>query len=440
MRGMILMGFSIFLLILVGCSSETTIVVDPEKEDPNQDNPPNILLVIADDMGLDATPGYAIGDQKPNMPYLTSMIESGLRFTNMWSAPLCTPTRSTILTGKYGFRTNVLQVGDELSISEMSIHRYLSESNLSYEQALIGKWHLSNDPNHPNNIGIDYYAGSLGGGLRSYSNWSLTINGETTTSRNYNTTALTDLAIDWVSDQTEPWFLWLAYNAPHTPFHLPPSNLHFQGDLPSDEASIDQNPLPYYLAMIEAMDTEMGRLLESLPADVRENTVVIFIGDNGTPNQVAQEYRSNRVKGTLYQGGINVPMIVSGKGVTRSNETEDALLNTTDLFATIAEIAGSADSEIHDSRSFKSLLSSTGSMEREYVFSQIGTGQSSVEETIRDNQYKYIVFDNGTEALYDLLGNSLENPNLLNTNRAPITTADSIRRIQLINKIIEIKG
>lgn len=98
----------------------------------------------------------------------------------------------------------------------------------------------------------------------------------------------------------------------------------------------------------------------------RDNTIIIFLGDNGTPNQVIQEY--SRGKGTIYQGGINVPLIISGKGVTRANQTEDALINTTDLFATISNIAGINISEINDSKSFKDLLTMKVTLTREIIF------------------------------------------------------------------------
>lgn len=106
-----------------------------------------------------------------------------------------------------------------------------------------------------------------------------------------------------------------------TPFHLAPINLHSQGNLLTDQASIDANPLPYYLSALQALDSEMGRFLNSLSVEESANIIIIFIGDNGAPNKVAQSpYTRQTVKGTLYQGGINVPMVVSGKGVNRMND------------------------------------------------------------------------------------------------------------------------
>ena len=230
----------------------------------------------------------------------------------------------------------------------------------------------------------------------------------------YVTTELTDQALDWISGQTQPWFVWLAYNAPHSPFHLPPAALHTQ-NLSGDPADIAANERAYYLAAIEAMDTEIGRLLQTLPADQRNNTVIIFVGDNGTPNQIRdQAVFPNGAKGSLTEGGVKVPMIVSGAGVTRQGERESSLINNTDFYATIADLAGSPTTEIHDSQSFKGLLSSSTGADREYVYSEVSTGNTT-GWTIRNDQYKLTVMANGAETLHDLASDPMENTNLLNS-------------------------
>ncbi|KAB1160039.1 sulfatase-like hydrolase/transferase [Tenacibaculum aiptasiae] len=433
--------FAVVSFFIISCSSSDSIVNENPDENPTQnESAPNILFVIADDMGLDATPGYSIGNQKPTMPNLQNLINSGVRFNNAWSNPTCSPTRASIITGKYGIRNGVLKVDDPLSTTEVALQDYIkSNASNSYSSAVIGKWHLSKNANHPNNMGIDYYAGPLSGGLQSYTNWNLTINGQTQTSTEYATTKVTDLAINWVKDQTKPWFLWLAYNAPHTPFHLPPNDLHSQGALPSDQASIDANPLPYYLAMIEAMDSEYGRLLSSMSQEVRDNTIIIFIGDNGTPNQVLQGYKKG--KGTLFQGGINIPMIIGGKGVTRFNQTEDALINLTDLFATIADIAGVSVSSIHDSRSFKSLLTqNTNDNSRDYTFIEDGNDDGTVDYTIRNATHKYILYNDGSEALFNLASDPLESTNFMNANQLPLSAANSAIKNELSAKLTEIRN
>ena len=167
------------LLFLFSCGKDDVIVSENVTEDDSvSQTKPNILLIIADDMGLDASPGYSLGSVKPNMPNLQSMINYGVLFNNVWSNPVCSPTRSSILTGKYGFRTGVLKANDELSTTETSLQKYLDNNNSGYNHAVIGKWHLSTSTNHPTDMGINYYAGLLNGGVQSYSNWNLTENGK----------------------------------------------------------------------------------------------------------------------------------------------------------------------------------------------------------------------------------------------------------------------
>jgi len=431
------------LILLVAFFCALGCSVENEMAGSNSDNKasgPNILLVIADDMGLDATPGYSIGETKPSMPNLMSLMGSGIRFNNVWANPVCSPTRATILTGKYGFRTGVLWPGDALSSSETSIHRLLKEASPEYSHAIIGKWHLSDIVSQPTDMGADYFAGILSG-VRSYYSWNLIQNGQTTKSSSYITSKLTDLAIEWTAAQTQPWFLWLAYNAPHAPFHLPPSELHNQGALPNDSSSINANPLPYYMAMIEALDSEMGRLLNSFSKEILDNTLIIFIGDNGSPNEVVQTYNSKRAKGSIYQGGINVPMVVSGKNVTRAGDSEDALINGSDLFATILDVAGAGISEKNDSKSFKGLFSASNSSTRKYVYSEKYNAKTLGQDyTIRNKTHKYLFFNDGSEALYSLSKNPLENPNLLSPGQLPLGPSNSAAKDELILELNKIRN
>lgn len=424
------------IVFLTNCSSpnldeDTDVVTNPTNSKPN------ILLVIADDMGLDATPNFYEGSIKPNMPILQGLMNTGVTFKNVWSYPVCTPTRASILTGKYGIKTGVLEVGNNINTTETSVQKYMDiNTSNAYASAIIGKWHLSNSASDPITMGVDYYAGLLTGGVQDYYNWRFTENGLKTTSTEYTTTKFTDLAIDWVDKQTKPWFLWLAYNAPHTPFHLAPTNLHSQGSLPTDASSISNNPTPYYMSAIEAMDSELGRFINSMTTEEKANTIIIFIGDNGTPNQVAQSpYSRTKAKGSMYQGGVNVPMVVAGVGVTRTNVQEDALVHTTDLFSTISTIAGITTSSIENSTSFYPLLSNENATSREYVYTEIsdnGTGYA-----IRNASYKYIKNINGTEELYNLTVDAYENVNLIGST---LTTEASNAKAALITEAIRIRS
>jgi len=378
--------------------------------------PPNILFIIADDLGTDASNQYDSGAETPVTPTLDILANEGLIFDNFWVSPTCSPTRAALLTGKYGFRTDVLFPEESfLEISEEVIQEYIrANASVDYAQAVIGKWHLGgNDADHPLNTGVEYFSGVLRGSVEDYFNWTLSTNGQSTPQTDYNTTVLTNEAIRWVSEQNKPWFLWLAYNAPHSPFHLPPIDLHTQ-DLSGTEEDIDNNPRDYYFAMIEAMDTEIGRLLDAIPQTQRDNTIIFFIGDNGTPREVAQVPFINRAKTTLYQGGIRVPMLVSGKGVTRIGEREDALINHTDFYATIAALTGITISQVNDSVSFVDLLSDENTGARDFLYTDHEPGlDEDPEWAIRNQQYKLINFNDGSQSLYDLLIDEFEQTNLI---------------------------
>lgn len=397
-------------LLILSCDKQEANEIAIIEEMP----PPNILLVIADDMGKDATPNYSEGQEKPQMPTLEILANSGITFDNLWAYPVCSPTRASIITGKLGYHTGVLEVEQDISLSEESLHDFVkSQSNGAYDTALIGKWHLSNNITDPNSMGIDYFSGIIGGGVSSYTNWKEVTNGSRIDNTTYTTTAFSNRAIDWISERKKPWFLWLAFNAPHAPFHLAPANLHRQGSLPSDDASIAANPLPYYFSSIEALDKELGRVIAAIPNGL-ENTIVIFLGDNGTPSQVIQTpYRLRRAKGSIHQGGINVPMVIAGAGVNRKGVRETALIQSTDLFTTIAQIAGAGITEKHNSKSFYSLLGNANAPTRAYAYAEKSLN-GAVSYAVRNDEYKLIVEDDGTELLYNLSNDAYESTNLMN--------------------------
>ena len=366
---------------------KTTRVKSPAKVKPTvtttvkaKASAPNILFVLADDMGVDASPCYpAFGIAKPKMPNVEHLCHDGVVFDNMTASPVCSPSRAAALTGRYGFRTNVGNVDDELSADETSIHDVVAAAPVPYANALIGKWHLGGaqpDPTQPQRLGVEYFDGFLRAQVQDYSNWPRVTQGQASTSTTYTTTAFTDSAIAWTSKQTKPWFLWLAYNAPHTPFHLPPAALGPDSTLSGTAGDVAQNPQKYYFAALEALDKELGRLLASLPSTTRENTVVMFMGDNGTPSRVVQEpFTIDNSKGTVSEGGVHVPLIVAGAGVTQRATRNASLLNGVDVFPTIAELAHAKVTSPIDGVSFASTFQKEGaSSARTFAYSELFTG------------------------------------------------------------------
>jgi arylsulfatase A-like enzyme len=390
----------------------------------------NILLIIADDYGADSSSLYNstnAGASLPPTPNIASLAQNGVLFRNAYANPICSPTRACLITGRHGFRTGIGDVvmGPEspvLTSRELTLPEvFAANAPLGYQLAQFGKWHLANGPMSPNTIGgWPYFAGILMGGVASYTNWTKTVNGVSTANyTNYATTDLVNEAAAWIQAQAnQPWFAWVAFNAPHNPLHKPPNALcpHYTS-LSGTTADINANPRRYFEAMTEAMDTEIGRLLAAVN---RTNTHIIFLGDNGTLGQVIQPpFSATRAKGTLYEGGVRVPFIVAGPAVANPGRTNDTLLHAVDVFATVLDLAGISNAvtlttNVIDSQSIVPLLTGTSNLTR-YVYAEKFNTNAPVASdgrALRNSQFKLIQFT-GSEELYDLLADPYEHTNLL---------------------------
>lgn len=399
-------------------------------------DPPNILFIVGDDMGVDALKGFDIGEHLPATPNLDALRARGVTFTNVWSSPVCSATRASLLTGKYGVNNGVNSVPGILSTDHKSIFKEIKEqSNGLYRSIVVGKWHLSqNDPNHPIKHGADEYMGVSGAGVADYYHWEKIENGAKDLCTEYVTSYFTNHAISWIKEQTRPWFMWLAHVAPHAPFHVPPAELYTLNGLNRNARK--------YMAMIESLDHELGRLLDSIPDEVLENTIVLFLGDNGTPGRFIEGFPEGRGKNTIYQGGINVPLIISGKGVSRVSEKEDALINVSDFYATISQIVNPEafpSGNVHDSYSFKQLLKASAGNVREFNYMEMGANNNVPYDlyTTRDEQYKLLDLANGHYEFYDLALDRFELNDLLN---GPLTIEQENAKKALLDKMDEIRG
>lgn len=381
---------------------------------------PNILLIIADDMGIDVTPGFGLDGAKPVTPTLDSLRNAGITFTNCWAAPQCTPTRASIISGLYGIKTGVMDPPGPLDPEFTSIFNRAKDANLDYDMSVIGKWHLAGNNNldHPEEHGVDHYAGLFSSGVEDYYEWTKITNGVSSTVTEYTTSHLTDLAIDWVDNQSDPWFLWLAHAAPHSPLQTPPEGLY-------TTEMVDNQTM--FFAMIEAMDYEIGKLIHSLDENEKENTIVIFIGDNGTSNNVGTFFPRGHNKGSIYEGGLRVPLIVSGKGVSREGETDESLIHAADLHMTILDLMSPAfEGGMNNSKSLKPLFTSEVSDFREINYADYEDDGVLVWAS-RTSQYKLIEDENGGQEFYDVISDLEESNNLINN----LTTAQETIKEQL---------
>lgn len=400
----------------------------------------NVLLVVADDVGVDSVACYGLGSDPAPTPTIDALAAAGVRFTNAQACPLCSPTRASLLTGRHGFRTGVgFALGGSangLAASEVTLPETLAPFGI--QTALFGKWHLGNDlgPLTPTADGFGTFTGSLGGAVSNYYSWPKVENGTTSTSTVYATTDVVDEALTFVAQTSQPWFVMLSFNSGHTPLHAPPAGLHTQNLAGLSPAT---SPVPFFKAMVQAMDSELGRFLATIPPAVRANTNIVFLGDNGTSSGVVlPPFNPQRSKGTVYQGGVKVPMIVAGPAVGGAPRTEAGLVHVVDLFATLASLQGvnslaavPAGVPV-DAVNATSLLAAAGQPPvRQYSYSQEFTGSvamavSGDSEMIRDAQYSLLRFvrPNLTvrEELYDLAADPFETTDLL-LAPTPTTTA-----------------
>jgi arylsulfatase A-like enzyme len=386
----------------------------------------NILLIIADDYGADSSSLYnttANGASLPPTPTIDSLARRAVVFRNAWACPECSPSRAAMLTGRYPFRTGVgdaLSPGDTpLAATEYTLPKAFSNNAANYHLAHFGKWHLALGPNTPKTVGgWSNYVGCLTGALvSSYSNWTKTSNGTQTAGyTNYATTDLVNDATNWIATRgTNPWFAWIAFNAPHAPFHVPPASLA-PGYATNTGVAANRRQ---FEAMTQAMDTEMARLLSVVDTN---NTHIIFCGDNGTQNNLLQPpYPSGRGKSTLYEGGIKVPFFICGPAVVNPGRTNCTPVHLVDVFSTILELAGinvattlTNTTNAMDSKSLLPILQKQPDAVR-YTFSEFyGTNfPANSGRAIRNSGYKLIHLTNSTELFYNLATDPYENTNLL---------------------------
>lgn len=368
---------------------------------------PNFLFIIADDLGVDALDLYGFSSETANTPTLNALARSGLTFDNFWATPACTTTRGALMSGLHGYESGVDYVPAIMPDDTFTIQQRLKQDDLAqpYSTGVFGKWHLGGrnpELNHPSQFGVDTYAGNLFN-LEDYAAWTLTQNGVQSNESRYHTTAVTDLAMDFIrSSSGSPWFAWVAYSAPHEPFHEPPAYL-VSSTTPVKTAK------EKYQAMIEAMDAEIGRMIAALPEEDKGNTFIVFMGDNGTPRRTRdpQVFDKSHVKGSLYEGGIRVPFIIAGPSVARKGARDSSLVNATDVFATFTSLALGVDSASHvpnSSISFAARI--TGKPEelitssREYNYSEWRTRKTGVSWTVRDQEYKVIHHHDGKVELF----------------------------------------
>jgi arylsulfatase A-like enzyme len=315
----------------------------------------NVLVLVLDDVGVDKIGIYAEHDQPAPTPHIDSLLAGGVLFRNAWGSSVCSSARAALQTGRHARRTGVgglIDAWDPDSVplrgGEVTLPEMLAWSTTdTWTTRHFGKWHLSKwfgdaaGLDGPRNQGYGAASGSVAN-LRdpdyapdnvanSYSHWEKVTDGVPTPTDTYATTDTADAAIAAVTSLPPPWLVVAAFNAAHEPIHVPPARLLTVTAPTAESLDVDQMD-----AMIEALDTEIGRLLASVPPD----TTIFLVGDNGTVDTaIRPPWPIDQGKGTMYESGLRVPFGVAGPLVTAPGESA-ALVQLVDVFPTLAEIAG----------------------------------------------------------------------------------------------------
>ena len=326
---------------------------------------PNILLIITDDQGYGDLGIH--GNPVIQTPILDSLGKNSIQLSNFYVSPVCAPTRSSLMTGRYSLRTGVFDTyngGAIMSDSEITIAEYLKKAG--YKTGIFGKWHLGDTyPFRPHDQGFDISRVHGGGGIgqpgdyyenyikgdSSYFNPILEFNGIKTETKGYCSDVFTDLAIDFIkTHKNVPFFAYVTYNAPHTPLQVPQSYFEKYRDkgitpdlFPGSRSEMDRmndrdiESARRVYAMVENIDDNIGRIWKTLEEEeISENTLIIFLTDNGPQQQRYNGGLKNR-KGSVYEGGIRVPSFWHWPGKFESGEL-DIISAHIDVLPTILDI------------------------------------------------------------------------------------------------------
>jgi arylsulfatase A-like enzyme len=320
---------------------------------------PNVLVVLTDDQGF----GDMGVHRNPILktPNIDAFAKAGLRMKQFYVSPVCSPTRASLMTGRYNYRTGAVDtfLGRSMMFAdEVTIAEVLREH--SYRTGLFGKWHLGDCyPMRPQDQGFDEVLMNRGGGIgqpsdppggSSYIDPILFHNGEAKKFKGYVTDVLTDAAIDFVAAKSDmPFFAYVAYNCPHAPYQVTDADWKpYRGiDLGPDAfpkfgspwagKKLNQEEIGKAYGMIANIDKNFGRLIARVP----DNTLVIFLSDNGVGGERWNAGLRNR-KGSVYEGGIRVPFFVQWKGHFSGGRDIDMPAAHIDLAPTILDACGLA--------------------------------------------------------------------------------------------------
>lgn len=405
----------------------TGLCLTPCISDAADKSHPNIVFILADDLGYGDLGCYGAADIRT--PHLDKLATDGLRFTDFYAnGPTCSPTRVAFLTGRYQQRAgmeNALyyqEKGRGLPAQGETVADALQSAG--YATALCGKWHVGYDPvRQPRQQGFDHFFGLLGGNHHYFQHMDrigvpdLWLNNQPIEREGYTTDLITEDALQFIEKhRQEPFFLYLSHAAPHFPWQGPDDR---EKDIRPRKPSWQQGDRETYVAMVESMDAGIGRVLDKLDElKLRERTLVVFTSDNGG-HTYSRNAPLRGYKAELWEGGIRVPCIASWPGVLPAGEISKQVGITMDWTPTFRRLAGvGADPQGEDGIDLMPLLTGDRPERERTLFwrRKHGPVRKGFEEgrAVRHGRWKLIEqHDSGKRYLFDLKDDVGESNNVI---------------------------
>lgn len=388
-------------LLMASCKKEVKQV----QEVTNETIKPNIILIMADDLGYGELSCY--GSTKINTPNIDKLASQGVKFLDFHSnGPVCSPTRAALMTGKYQQRTGVEGVitaanhrAVGLDLEEPTLAEELK--NLGYATAMFGKWHLGYaEEFNPTYQGFETFTGFVGGNIdyhshidqEGYLDWwkGNVIDDE----KGYSTDLITSYGVDYIKNNNsnktgKPFFLYLSQEAPHYPIqgrHDKP--VREEGNKKYIRKVAKDSVQMIYTEMIETMDEGIGEIMKTVNAEnLNENTIIIFCSDNGAAGKRGDNGILRAAKASVYEGGHRVPAIISYPNQIKANTVSNATIMSMDFLPTLVDFAGGKPTAKNiDGVNFKSHLLNETKLEDRNLFWVFGNKMA-----MRDGNWKLVV-------------------------------------------------
>ena len=399
---------AVLLLLAAGCT----------KSIPDRDaTPPNIVFVVADDLGIGDVGAY--GGEIIKTPHIDALADSGVRFTQGYvSHPVCSPSRAGLMSGRYqqrhGWEFNPAGRDTETGMSTQETTFADAMKARGYATGMIGKWHLGYEgPYHPNSRGFDEYFGVLAGGslfidpsvagvealgqrapVRQFP-YEVYRGNDTVVVDEYLTDRFTTEALDFIERKPEqPFLLYLSHTTPHTPLQATDKYLERY-------RHIEDKPTRIYAAMVASLDDSVGRIIEKLKQlDQYDNTLFVFLSDNGCAGYIRGACSNAPFAGFKryhQEGGIRVPFIMAWPQRLPRGLVYDKPVISLDLMATFTAVAGRVRTTEDSVNLVPYLTGETGGSPHEYLYWRSGPTRA-----VRDDRWKLIQYARTSLTTHDL--------------------------------------